>query len=110
MTSESTLLANARLYLGTLPDAMFIRVNTGVYRAMWSAGVVRSAPNGTPDLLGVYRGLPIAAEAKARKGKQTKDQMNFQAAWEASGGVYILFRSVEELAIQLQASASHPAR
>lgn len=97
--SESTLLANARLYLGSLPasKAMFIRINTGVFKAMWSEGVVRSAPNGTPDLLGVYRGFAVAAEAKAGKGRQTKDQVSFQAAWEAAGGEYILFRSVDEL-------------
>lgn len=95
---ESTILGEARIYLGTLPGAMFIRINTGVYRAMWSKGVVRSAPNGTADLLGAYCGYAVAAEAKTTKGKQTKDQRNFQIAWEKAGGVYILFTSVDDLA------------
>lgn len=104
--SESTILANARLYLGALPGAMFIRVNTGVYRALWSEGVVRSAPNGTADLIGSYIGYAVAAEAKTTKGKQTKDQRNFQAAWEKAGGVYVLFTSVDELAAALAALRS----
>lgn len=99
MASESVLLAEARLYLGALAatEAMFIRINTGVFKAMWSEGVVRSAPNGTPDLLGIYRGWPVAIETKSKRGRQSEDQRSFQAAWTAAGGVYLMPRTMDAL-------------
>lgn len=99
MANESTILAECRLYLGSLPasDAMFIRINTGVFKAMWSAGVIRSAPNGTPDLLGVYHGRAVAIETKAKRGRLSEAQLSFQSAWTAAGGVYLLIRSLDAL-------------
>lgn len=97
---ESTLLAEARIYLGTLPAAMFIRINTGVFKPLYGEQkrVIRSAPNGTPDLLGRYRFIPVAIETKSAKGKQRKAQQDFEREWTRDGyGVYLLPRSLEEL-------------
>lgn len=105
---ESTLLAEARIYLGSLPasEAMFIRINTGVFKALWSEGVIRSAPNGTPDLLGIYRGWPTAIETKSKRGRQSQEQRDFQAAWERAGGIYLMPRTMAELKEGLAAISS----
>lgn len=110
MTSESTILAEVRLYLGTLPacEAMFIRINTGVFRPLHGAQdrAIRSAPNGTADLLGVYRGYPVAIETKRPKNSaQRKAQKDFEVAWRAAGGVYILARSVDDVKFALASLA-----
>lgn len=53
---------------------------------------------GSADILGILMsGAPLAAEAKTGTGRQQKNQHNFQIAWEKRGGIYILFRSVDDL-------------
>lgn len=53
---------------------------------------------GSADIIGVLVcGKPLAAEAKTGTGRQRKNQQNFQAAWEKRGGIYVVFRSVDEL-------------
>lgn len=51
---------------------------------------------GLPD--DIYTGgrRLIAAEYKAGRNKQTPDQLAFQAAWEASGGAYVVVRTVAD--------------
>lgn len=53
---------------------------------------------GSADILGVLiSGHALAAEAKTGTGRQQKNQGNFQTAWEKRGGIYVLFRSVDQL-------------
>lgn len=99
---ESTVLAECRLYLGALPanEAMFIRINTGVFKPLYGEQnrAIRSAPNGTADLLGIYCGVPVAIETKRPKNSsQRQAQKDFQKAWESAGGVYFLARSVGDV-------------
>lgn len=54
--TESPLLAEVRLLLGCRTDIKLLRINTGSYRALRSDRVIESAPAGTPDLLGCWRG------------------------------------------------------
>lgn len=74
-----------------------IRINTGVYLSLDGQRHVRSAPNGTPDLLGIAYERPLAIETKARRGKHADDQIKFQRAWEKNGGIYILARSLDDV-------------
>ncbi len=126
---EAPLLAEIRLALGSRRDIKLFRVNTGQYRAMWDPKViVRSAPDGTPDLIGCWSrsfsihaaerypdhpnwkwadgekrltddltvGQFFAIETKARYGKQSAEQIKWQAAFESVGALYILARTVED--------------
>ncbi len=53
---------------------------------------------GSADIIGLTaKGTGLAAEAKTGTGRQRKNQQNFQTAWEKRGGIYVLFRSVDEL-------------
>ena len=94
---ENVLLAQVRLNLGTEPGILLLRINTGVYLSLDGQRHVRSAPNGTPDLLGIAYERPLAIETKARRGKHAEDQIKFQVAWEKVGGVYILARSLTDV-------------
>lgn len=129
---EAPLLADVRLALGARRDIKLFRINTGQYRAMWDPKIiVRSAPDGTPDLLGCWLttrtidlGIPtrakwladrytptveeaerlvrpigmfFAIETKARYGKQSAEQIKWQAAFESVGALYILARTVDDV-------------
>jgi hypothetical protein len=122
--TEAPLLADIRLAIGLRTDVMACRVNAGVFKPLHgnqNRGI-RSAPNGFPDLLVVQSrtvpvketvnpdgfqplerhvpmtfGQAIAVETKSARGTQRKAQVQFQAAWEAVGGTYILARSVQDV-------------
>lgn len=95
---ESAFLADVRLYLGTLPDVFVIRINTGVFRPLHGPQDrrIRSAPNGTPDLLGRCLWVPLAIETKSAKGPQRQAQIDFEREW-SKGGIYVLARTMADI-------------
>ena len=97
--NESQIQAAIRLALGQRDDVMLLRINVGKFRPLHGPQdrVITSAPPGTPDLLGVWNGRALAIEVKNAKGKQRPEQIAFQKAWEARGGLYILARSVDDV-------------
>lgn len=119
---EAPLLAEVRLALGSRRDIKLFRINTGEYRAMWDPKIiVRSAPDGTPDLIGCWQrvvtpiddapflaghgvtndvtvyGQFFAVETKARYGQQSDEQIKWQKAFESVGALYILARTVDDV-------------
>lgn len=100
MSSEAVIQQQIRLALGMRDDIFMFRINVGVFRPMHGdqRRAIRSAPDGTPDLLGVKApGLAFGIEVKTAKGAQREAQKNWQKAWEKRGGIYILARSVEDV-------------
>ena len=99
MTSEAAIQQNIRLALGMREDIMMFRINVGKFRPLdGGPRVIQSAPEGTPDLLGVISpGRAFAIEVKTSKGKQGIAQVAWQNAWEKRGGIYILARCVEDV-------------
>jgi hypothetical protein len=97
---EAVLQQEIRLDLGLRDDIMLFRINVGMFRPLEGdqRRVIRSAPEGTPDLLGVISpGRAFAIEVKAPKGRQREAQAAWQMAWEKRGGIYILARSVADV-------------
>lgn len=112
MSSEAVIQNEIRLALGMRDDIFLFRINVGVFRPLHGdqKRAIRSAPDGTPDLLGVmHPGRAFAIEVKTAKGQQREAQRNWQKAWEKRGGIYVLARSVEdvykELDIKVEAEA-----
>lgn len=93
--TKSLLLAISEKYK---PACVVFRLNVIVATASRGGGrggVVRSAPNGSPDLIGACRGVPLAIEVKSGKDRMGPAQVAFRGAWLAAGGVYIVARDVE---------------
>lgn len=99
MSSEAAIQQAIRLALGQRQDIMMFRINVGKFRPLdGGARVIQSAPEGTPDLIGVMSpGRAFAIEVKTEKGKQRLVQAAWQSAWEKRGGIYVLARSVEDV-------------
>jgi len=97
--SEAVLQQEIRLALGQRQDIMMFRINVGKFRPLdGGPRVIQSAPEGTPDLLGVISpGRAFAIEVKAPRGKQRDVQIAWQTAWEKRGGIYILARSLDDV-------------
>lgn len=94
---EMEIMAASLLALGALHGIFMYRVN-GVAARTPTGRMVRSAPNGHPDCVVVVTGKIVYLEFKSADGEQLPDQVTFQAAVEAAGGVYVLARSVREAA------------
>jgi len=97
--SEAVLQQEIRLALGQRQDIMMFRINVGKFRPLdGGPRVIQSAPEGTPDLLGVITpGRAFAIEVKAPRGTQRTVQIAWQNAWEKRGGIYILARSLDDV-------------
>lgn len=63
---------------------------------------MRGATPGAADLIGVYRGVGLAVECKAGKGKQSPLQAEWQLGWEQAGGVYVLAHGVDDVIAALR--------
>jgi hypothetical protein len=74
------------------------------YRA-WHLAQARASQQsaGLPDDLFTGGSRPLAVEYKADRNRQTPDQRAFQQAWEASGGLYVVIRTVDALIAYLEA-------
>lgn len=52
---------------------------------------------GSPDIVCIYKGKYIGIEVKAKKGRQSSHQKQFQEAMEDAGGHYILAKSIDDV-------------
>lgn len=52
---------------------------------------------GIADILGVYKGVPIAIEVKSEVGKVRPEQETWLNEWANSGGAYCVARSVDHV-------------
>jgi len=74
-------------YLRTLvPDGRFIKVAQGSY-----------SEAGISDIMGVYRGVPIALELKSATGRPTRKQRLFLQQFDRAGGIGKIIKTVEQV-------------
>ena len=52
---------------------------------------------GIADLYALKNGAHVWIEVKTSRGRQSKDQVKFQADVEAHGGLYIVARGIEDV-------------
>ena len=57
---------------------------------------------GISDIIGVYKGRPLAIEVKAPKGVVSEHQKAFLASWAACGGIAIVARSLDDVKARLE--------
>lgn len=53
--------------------------------------------NGVADILGVYKGKPLAIEVKSLKGIVSQDQESFLNDFAKAGGIALVARSVDDV-------------
>src|SRR3972149_3844401 len=85
----------------TRPQGFYWRQNTGCFKGEYESKprFVRFGVPGMADICGVLPGgRALYIEAKSAKGKQSPHQIAFQAAVEGAGGLYILARSLDDVA------------
>ena len=93
---ETDIVRSILVAVSALPGAMFFRQNTGVFRTLYGRRVVRVAPTGIADIMGIYWSLGTAIEVKTLTGTARESQVRFRKAWERAGGYYMIARSPEE--------------
>jgi hypothetical protein len=102
---ERTIQAEILRYLANVPGVMAWRANVGA--ALDSHGnFVRYGVKGQADISGIIRGAdhahPIGTrleiEVKTTQGTQSEAQINYGTMIVRYGGVYIVARSVEDVA------------
>jgi len=92
-------------YLATIgDDCLFWRNNNvGVFdptRRCFRKNHSKYTPNGISDILGIYRGKPMAIEVKRPKPDKTyptKEQKVFLQVFAEAGGIAFVARSVEDV-------------
>ena len=75
--------------------AFYWRANSGHLRGASGRPIQVNSP-GCADVLGVVRGTSVAIEVKTEEGKQSSEQREWQAIFEASGGLYVVARCPRE--------------
>jgi hypothetical protein len=95
--AENNVTKQVRLAITQMGDrAVFVRVQAGTFTI--ADRLIRGAEAGTADLIGVYRGIPVALEVKTDTGRQTATQREWQQRWEAAEGVYRVVRNYNDAA------------
>lgn len=93
--ADGGIIPGILIAITALPGGMFYRNNTGagLVHGRW----IEFGCPGSGDIMGCYRGRAVAIECKASRGRQRKTQQDFQIAWEAAGGLYILAKSLDDV-------------
>lgn len=110
MNRESILQDAIRLALGAEPDVCLFRNNIGM-AWMRNGHPVKfgvGGPGGA-DLIGMFRGRFLAAEIKTDTGRQSPEQRQFQQLVERRGGIYVVWRSVDDALAWLAAARAQEA-
>lgn len=102
ISSEAVVQAEILLAIGCVPGLLVWRNNTGKLQDR-TGRVVSFGLLGSPDIIGCYRGRFIGIEVKSSIGKQRTAQINFQRAFERSGGVYVIARSPADALAAIEA-------
>lgn len=97
-SSSHTALVQACLHWLELHHVFAWKNNTGAFRTQ-AGGFVRASFPGCSDILGMLDGgRLLAVECKTGRGELTKGQQAFRKKVERAGGLYVLARSLDDLA------------
>ena len=106
---ESAIQRAAFLAVGTRPDVAAFRLQSGLFRTLYSDQKVRVGQPGmadglmvvavtvTPEMVGRVLGVAAFPEFKTQTGRQAEAQHNFQRAVQSRGAPYRLIRSAEDM-------------
>jgi hypothetical protein len=107
---EKNIQNASLLAIGSDPDVLAMRLQSGVFRSMDDPSrIVKVGTPGvsdsiaivkvviTPDMVGKTVAVCAAAEFKTLKGKQRDAQVKWEQAFQKRGGRYRLIRSPQQM-------------
>ena len=110
MLKEKNIQNASLLAIGSDPDVLAMRLQSGVFRSMDDPSrIVKVGTPGvsdsiaivkvviTPDMVGKTVAVCAAAEFKTLKGKQRDAQVRWEQAFQKRGGRYRLIRSPQQM-------------
>ena len=110
MATEKNIQNASLLAIGSDPDVLAMRLQSGIFRSMDDPSrIVKVGTPGVSDSIAVVRvkisqemvgkevAVIAAAEFKTPKGKQREAQIKWQEAFEKRGGRYRLIRSSQQM-------------
>lgn len=99
--TESNLKHRICDYLALRKDCFFwIESNTGIYDPVTKCYRRKNSPyeiNGKADILGIFRGRPLAIEVKVKPNKLSDNQKLFLEKFSNYGGIVIVAYSVNDV-------------
>jgi len=97
--SESLIQKQILAWLKSKRIMAFTIKSTGTFDA--KIGMFRKPSpwyrKGVADILGIYKGKPLAIEVKAEKGRVSPHQREFLEEFAREGGIAMVARSVEQV-------------
>lgn len=100
MTPERAIQNEICSYLKLRGAFIFIHDSVGIFDAKKGIFRANKSPHrikGVADILGIYKGKPLAVEVKTKTGKVSPFQKEFLENWVKHGGVGFIARSVEDV-------------
>lgn len=100
MTPEQLVKNTIMSWLNAQPQCFVFPVHTvGIYDPIKK---IYRRPhkhhvNGVSDIIGIYRGVPLAIEVKSAKGRVSEEQNKFLTRWHDEGGIAIIARSIDDV-------------
>jgi len=95
--TEAAVLRDCLDYL-RIRGHLAARINNGAFETKRGGWVKTSDMPGISDIIGIaIGGKALAVECKSEKGRLSRSQEIFKAAWLARGGVYVLARGIDDL-------------
>jgi hypothetical protein len=113
MSNEETdIMRRILVALSELPNSLWWRQNTGVFRSFNGREVIRCGIPGMADIGGMLRGLAVQIEVKTPLGRLSLEQKRWSAAVERAGGIFLCCRdptdALQALAAQIDANLVEP--
>lgn len=100
MTPERAIQNEICAYLKLRGAFVFIHDSVGIFDARKGIFRANKSPHrirGVADVLGIYKGRPLAVEVKTKTGKVSEHQRSFLESWQQAGGLGMVARSLEDV-------------
>lgn len=105
MTPERAIQNEICSYLKSLGAFVFIHDSVGIYdvkRGCFRVNRSSHRIRGVADILGIFKGYPLAVEVKTKTGKLSEHQREFLESWRRAGGIGLVARSVDDCHSEIQ--------
>ena len=79
---------------------IFVHDSVGIYSPTRKQFLTNHDPHrvrGVSDLIGIWKGYPLAIEVKSERGRLTDHQERFLIQWRDAGGIGLVARSIDDV-------------